>query len=174
MAHIPPQLILIRGPIGVGKTTTVKQLRETLQPASVVELDVFKRQIDTVESTAWRRETALRAAIFMTSELMRAKRVIIADAHSSSHEQLAAYRTVAQNNQYRFRSYLLYAPLETCLSRAKERFVEDIHYPIDEPMIRRYHETSFDLPQEMKFDTLKMTTEAIVNVIRLHLKANTA
>lgn len=169
MSEISPQLILIRGPIGVGKSTTVGLLRERIQPASVVDFDAFKRQIDTVESSSWRRETALKTAAFMTEYLMRAQRRIIIDIHSSSHEQHDEYLSLADRYDYPMTSCLLFAPLAVCLRRAHERFVPGLHYPIDETMVRQYHEGTFHIPNEPVYDTSVLSPNVIVDSIYTQL-----
>lgn len=165
MSELAPQLILIRGPIGVGKSTTVELLRERTQPASIVDFDAFKRQIDTVESSTWRRQTALKTAAFMTGQLMQAGRRIIVDIHSSSHEQYDQYKGLAQRYEYPMMSCLLFAPFETCLQRARDRFVPGLHYPIDETMVRQYHDETFRIPGETVYDTSVLRAEAIVESI---------
>jgi len=165
MSEVVPQLILIRGPIGVGKSTTVGLLRELIQPASVVDFDAFKRQIDTSQSSDWRRKTALKTATFMTEHLMQAMRRIIVDIHSSSHEQLQEYISLANRYAYPTTSCLLFAPVEVCLQRAYDRFVPGLHYPIDETMVREYHDHTFMIAGEPEYDTSVFAPETVVDLI---------
>jgi predicted kinase len=165
MSEVAPQLILIRGPIGVGKSTTVGLLRERIQPASVVDFDAFKRQIDTTQSSDWRRKTALKTAAFMTEHLMQAMRRIIVDIHSSSHEQFEEYKALADRYTYPTTSCLLFAPVDVCLQRTCDRFVPGLHYPIDEAMVRDYHNQTFTITNEPNYDTSVLAPETVVDLI---------
>ena len=158
-------LYLVRGPIGVGKSTTVHALRERLQPASIVEPDVYKKQIDTTESSKWRREVAFKTALFLTKQLLQLHRTIIVELHSAHAEHYQQLASLASEYAYPLKSVLLWAPLQTCLDRAKERQVPGIQYEIDEAMVRTYWNSTFYIPAEPVLDTSTQTPAKVVDAI---------
>src|ERR1700740_2200290 len=87
MSPISKQLIIIRGPIGAGKTSVVEALRDKLDGVSIIDFDAFKRQIDNAHSSDWRREIALDTALYLCGRLMKIGRLIIVDIHSSRRDQ---------------------------------------------------------------------------------------
>ena len=54
------ELVVIRGPIGVGKSTTVDELVRLRDDFSHADLDGMKLMIDSRVSSEWRREVALK------------------------------------------------------------------------------------------------------------------
>lgn len=145
------KIVIIRGPVGAGKTSVVTELRELMEDASIIDFDSFKRQIDNKASSDWRRTLALQTAGFLADKLMELGRDIIVDIHSSSREQLDLYYALACQHDYSLTSYLLYPSLEICKGRAKTRVVSDILYEIDDEMIERYWRETFFLDSEVRF-----------------------
>lgn len=145
------KIVIIRGPVGAGKTSVVTELRALMKDASIVDFDSFKRQIDNKASSDWRRTLALQTAGFLADKLMESGRDIIIDIHSSSREQLDLYYALANRHNYSLASYLLFPPLEICKSRAKTRIVNDILYEIDDEMIEKYWHETFFVDSEVKF-----------------------
>lgn len=158
-------LFIIRGSIAVGKTTTIHALRERLQPASTIELDLIKRQVDTVESSDWRREVSVRVAATLLGELMRASRTIIADVHSSMSGQRQQYLDLAEQHGYSVGSFHLVSPFQTTLERAKARYIPGIHYEVDEEMVRNYYHSAIFYEDETVIDSSLLSTGAIVDTI---------
>lgn len=138
MVHLPQELIIIRGPVGAGKSSVVAELRKRISASSIVDFDSFKRQIDNGESSTWRREIAINTALFMTEQIMHQKRTIIIDIHSSQIDLMKRYIELANTMRYNVSSFLVYPALEVCLERAAKRIVPDINYEIDTNMIQRY------------------------------------
>lgn len=145
------KIVIIRGPVGAGKTSVVTELRELVGDVSVIDFDSFKRQIDNKASSDWRRTIALQTAGFLANKLMESARDIIVDIHSSSREQINLYKALASKHDYLLVSYLLYPPLEICKGRAKARVVSDILYEIDDEMIEKYWHETFFIDSEVKF-----------------------
>jgi predicted kinase len=159
------KIVIIRGPVGAGKTSVVTELRELMEDASIVDFDSFKRQIDNKASSDWRRTLALQTAGFLTDKLMKSGRDIIIDIHSSSSEQLDLYNALAHKYDYSLTSYLLYPPLEICQTRAKTRIVSDILYEIDDGMIEKYWRETFFLDSEEKFSDPDLAPKDIASMI---------
>lgn len=169
MKQLAPQLIIIRGPVGAGKTSVVEEIRRQAEHVSLVDFDVFKRQIDNSHSSDWRREMALKTALFMTQQLMAKNRVIAVDIHASRIDQLNAYISLAKENNYTITSFLLYPPLDTCLQRARERDVPDINYPIDDAMVTSYWNETIFINNEKIFDNPSLSPQEITREILMQL-----
>lgn len=148
---IPPQLVIIRGPVGSGKTSVVEAIRAQLEDTGIVDFDTFKRQIDNSKSSQWRRELALEIAITMTNRLMESSRFIVADIHSSMPEQMTAFQEVARQMEYKLTSFLIYPPLDVCLRRTEQRNVPDITYEIDTAMVESYWSNTYRIESEKEF-----------------------
>lgn len=158
-------LYLVRGPIGVGKSTTLHALRERLQPASIVEPDVYKKQIDTTESSDWRRELAFKTATYLTEHLLQLHRTVIVELHSSRPEQYQQFVSLAQEYACPLKSVLLWAPLQICLDRVQKRNVPGIKYEIDEDMVKAHWTSPLYIPSEPVIDTSAYTPAQIVDAI---------
>ncbi|MGY4893326.1 MAG: AAA family ATPase [Candidatus Saccharimonadota bacterium] len=158
-------LILIRGPVGAGKTSVVEALRNKLNDVSIIDFDAFKRQIDNTQSSEWRRRIALNTALYLCQQLMNEDRTIVVDIHSCFRDQYEHYVALAKQNSYRVSSYLIYPPLQTCLQRAGERIVPDISYAIDATMIKKYWKDTFLLKGEPIYDDPSMTAKDIATAI---------
>ncbi len=158
-------LILIRGPVGAGKTSVVETLRNKLNDVSIIDFDAFKRQIDNTRSSEWRRRIAFNTALYLCQQLMNEDRTIIVDIHSCFRDQYEHYVALAKQNSYRVSSYLIYPPLQTCLQRAGKRIVPDITYEIDTEMIKRYWNNTFFIAGEPIYDDPVMVPEDIATSI---------
>ena len=63
-------LYIIRGPIGVGKTSVTQSLHQRIADrASLVEVDGIKRMLDPTTSSDWRRNIANSTAAFILDQL---------------------------------------------------------------------------------------------------------
>lgn len=158
-------LILIRGPVGAGKTSVVEALRNKLNDVSIIDFDAFKRQIDNARSSEWRRRIAFNTALFLCQQLMDEERTIVVDIHSCFRDQYERYVELAKQNGYTVSSYLIYPPLHTCLKRAGERIVPDITYEIDTEMIKRYWNDTFFIAGEPIYNDPDMVPEDIATSI---------
>jgi predicted kinase len=158
-------LFIIRGAIAVGKTTTIHALRERLQPASTIELDLIKRQVDTLESSNWRREVSVRVATTLLGELMSASRTIIADVHSNMSEQRQQYLNLAIQHGYNVGSFHLVSPFQTTMERANARYIPGIHYEVDAEMVHNYYHSAVFYEGETVIDSSLLSTSAIVDTI---------
>lgn len=167
------QLILIRGPIGAGKSSVVSALRKSLKAASAIDFDELKRQIDNTASSDWRREVALDTALYLCERLMKKKRLIIADIHSSHREQLDGFINLARQNGYKATSFLLNPPIATCIERAANRTVPGITYRIDKAMVEEYWHNTVYVAGETVFDDPEIPVSEIADeVIKQIIPAN--
>lgn len=165
MIQLNKQLIIIRGPVGAGKTSVVEAIRSQATDISIIDFDAFKRQIDNAHSSEWRRTIAFDTALYLCQRLMDQNRAIVVDIHSSIPEQLDKYIELSKKNGYKVTSHLLYPPLETCFLRAGERIVPDITYAIDKDMIRTYWNNTFFVENEPIYNDPGMTSEDIARAI---------
>lgn len=163
------RIILIRGPICAGKSTTVESLRNSLEKCSLIDQDYLKRAIDNKGRSDWRSRIALDTSLYLARLLMREGRDIIAEIHSSVPKQYDEYEKLAKENDYTLFSFLLYPPLEVCLQRNKDRVVSDMWYKLSDEEIKEYWENIYKIEGETTFDTsvisVKAITEKIVNTV---------
>lgn len=132
------KIILIRGPICAGKTTTVSLLKERLDDVSIIDMDAFKRAIDHTHASEWRDRLAFRSALSLADDLMKMDRTIVADIHSNKGYQYEGYRELANKNDYKLFSFLLYPPLRVCQKRNSERKIPGVRYKISNREIGDY------------------------------------
>ncbi|MBS3094838.1 AAA family ATPase [Candidatus Pacearchaeota archaeon] len=159
------RLILIRGPICAGKSTTARALLENLEESSLVDQDSIKRAIDYRMSSDWRDKIAFDTTLYLANLLMKEKRDIIADIHSSIHGQYESYKKLASKNNYNLFSFLLYPPLEVCQQRSRIREIPDIKYKITDEDVERYWKNPHKVLGETVFDSSVIKTEGIVKII---------
>ncbi len=150
-------LVVLRGPIGAGKTSLMQEVSRQLPDCSAIEIDALKRIADPNKSSPWRRNVALETGAFMTRKLLETGRSVVTEAHARWGEQTELFREVSrQLSGVAFSSFLVYAPYDVCLERATARDVPDIAYAIDEAMISSYYVNLDPLPGETVVDTSVM------------------
>jgi len=159
------KLILIRGPICAGKSTTVELLRQRIADSSYIDFDAYKRAIDANQASEWRDRMAFESALYLAKQLMKKKRVIIADIHSSKRHQYNKYRKLAKRFGYEFYSFLIYPPLIVCLRRNEQRKIPSVNYVISDQEVMDYWEKTFMIKGEKFFDSSKKAPERIVDTI---------
>lgn len=167
---LSPQLIIIRGPIGAGKSSLIDAMRHSLQEVSVVEIDTIKKQIDITAAVPWRLEVAIDTALFLTQQLMSKERVIIVDIHSSRKEHLDKYVDLAKTNRYKATSFLLYPPLEVCKERFQKRLASGVKNNIDDTkLVKQWQDTVF-VEDEVTFKDPQLSPDQIAAQIIAHLE----
>ncbi len=159
------RLILIRGPICAGKSTTASFLQNILKDCSLIDQDSLKRSIDKTQASEWRSNIAFNTTLYLAKLLMETNRDIIADIHSSKPNQYGAYKKLALENNYKLFSFLLYPPLNDCLRRNSVREIPDVHYKITDENIIKYWKNLFKIKNEHVFDTSVTNVEDIVKKI---------
>lgn len=159
------ELIIIRGPIGAGKTSVVRSLCQLLPNSSGIECDAIKRMIDPHESSEWRRDIAIRSGVFLAGQLLRINRTAVAEIHANRPDQLAQFRCIGRDHNVEARTYLLKPPLDICLERVRGRFVPDISYAIDDSMVREHYGGILFEPGEREFDSSAASPELIASEI---------
>jgi len=156
------RLILIRGPICAGKSTTASCLQNALGRCSLIDQDCLKRAIDRKEPSDWRDNIAFDTTLYLTNLLMARGRDIIADIHSSIPRQYDEYKKLALKHGYKLFSFLLYPPLQTCLERNLKRVIPDVQYKTSDSDIKKYWENVYTVKDEQMFDTSIMKTDDLV------------
>lgn len=159
------KIILIRGPICAGKTTTINLLKDKFDNASYIDFDAFKRAIDWTQPSQWRTELAFKSALNLAEELMKRGRNILADIHSSKKYQFEAYKQLAEKYDYGFHSFLLYPPLHVCLCRNLNREIPDVKYKVTEQEIIDYWQQTFKITGEDVFNTANIDVQEIIKFI---------
>lgn len=147
-------MIILRGPIGSGKTSLMHELRRQLIDCSAIELDALKRMADPSASSPWRRKVALETGVFLAGQLLRSGRSVVVETHTRWREQAERFRQATLGlPAVLFNNFLVLAPYEVCLARATARQVPGITYPIDEEMVSAYYVNLEPLPGEQLIDT---------------------
>jgi predicted kinase len=159
------RLILIRGPICAGKSTTAISLQNSIEKCSLVDQDCLKRMIDKKDRSDWRRKIAFDTTLYLANSLMQKGRDIIADVHSSVPDQYEEYKKLAAKHNYKFFSFLLYPPLHVCQERNKKRDIPDVKYKLTDDDIKHYWENLYEVENEIIIDSSTMDTEHIVDRI---------
>lgn len=159
-------LIVIRGPIGVGKSSLARNIREQMpERVSYVETDAIKRMLDPSASSEWRRNIAHDSAAFIIEQILNVPRSGVIEMHTKYPSEIERLGTIAQRAGATLQNVLLLAPLEVCKERAAERDVPDINYAIDDSMITNYYCNLEPLPGDMVFDTTQQTTKSIADAV---------
>lgn len=166
------RLIIIRGPICAGKSTTELALQNSLEKSSLVDQDSLKRAIDRTGSSEWRSKIAFDTTLHLADLLMATGRDIIADVQSSKPLQYEEYVKLALKNNYKLFSFLLYPPLDVCLERNRKRPIPDVQYTISDNDIKKYWENVYEVKGEYIFDTSVLTTENLVKEILRIIEQN--
>ncbi len=162
-------LIVVRGPIGVGKSSVAEALRQKASnPASTIEPDAIKRMLDPNESSEWRRRIAYDTSVFITERLLDVHRTAIVEMHTKYQNELKRYRLIAERYRVPLVNVLLIAPLETCQERAAQRTVPGITYAIDNEMVKNYYCNLEPLEGDLVFDTSAHNSEQIADQVFLH------
>jgi predicted kinase len=155
-------LIVVRGPIGVGKSSASLSLRN-LMPchSSIVETDAIKRMVDPSGSSEWRRDLAHNSAAYIIEQLLQVPRTGIIEAHTKYPEELERFAAIADRNGAHLVNVLLTAPLEVCQRRASGRTVPGITYAIDSQIVSDYYCNMDPRPDDLVFDTVEMGADEI-------------
>ena len=159
------RLILIRGPISAGKSTTAANLQKVIGACSLIDQDSIKRAIDKEKSSDWRAKIALDTTLFLADLLMERGRDIVADIHSSIPRQYDEYKNLASKHGYQLFSFLLYPPLDVCLARNVVREIPDVQYKIADDDVKRYWENLYKVDGEIIFDTSVVEPDELVQKI---------
>lgn len=161
-----PNLVILRGPIGAGKTSIMHRVRDELPEFCAVELDALKRMLDPQMSSSWRRNAALAGGIAMSADLLESDRSVITETHSRWPEQAERLERVASEiGDVSVHRFLVTAPFETCLKRAVQREIPGISYAIDATMVREYYANLEPEPGETVIDTSTMTLAKATDIV---------
>jgi predicted kinase len=156
------KLIVLRGPICSGKSTVSRVLREQLRNSSVADFDAIKQQIDYRASSSWRRDIALRTAVYLAGELLQTDRNVIAEIHSAIPVEYDAFQQAASVHNCPFLSFLIMAPLDVCLQRNRDRAIRDVWYMPKDSEVIDYWNKTYTIPEEPQYDTTRKATDEIV------------
>jgi len=159
------RLILIRGPICAGKSTTANFLQNAIGACSLIDQDCLKRAIDRKKPSDWRSDIAFDTTLYLADLLMARGRDIIADIHSSKPGQYNDYKKLALKHNYKLFSFLLYPPLNICLARNSARDIPDVQYKITDDDIKKYWNNLYSVKEETVFDTSVIKINDVVKKI---------
>ena len=147
-----PIVIILCGPVAVGKSSIARRLRELLPDSRVISTDAFKRR-------AYRR---------LMNELYRSLgeyRYIILDGTFYRKAWRDRVREIV-GHRGRVLTILLKAPLELCLKRNAER-----SKPIPEEAVHIiWSEFQWPLDADLEIETDRCDEEEAVKLILRHIK----
>ena len=164
------KIILIRGPICSGKSAVAGLLFKKNNNSSLIDEDILKRTIERTKTPKWRSGLAFETALFLAEKLMRRKRTIIADIHSSKKDRYVGYKKLADKYNYTLHSFLLYPPLNVCIERNKLRDIPDVAYKISRKNIEKYWRVLYRVADEQIFNDSKIEPALIANKIFKKIK----
>ncbi len=163
--NVMPKIIVIRGGICTGKTTTASLLREHLSDYSFIEPDTLKQMADDTASSLWRRRLVENVTVFFLTALMQRRRNIIVTLHAHDLLMYSRVQALALTCHYSFFSFLLTAPSATCLARNKQRGVPGMRYAISKRKIIQLMRKVKTVQYEHVFDTATQSTKEIVRAM---------
>lgn len=111
--------IIIRGPIGVGKTTIAKLLQDKMPGSVIISVDNFKHIISPKSSTM-RTKIAHKVANFFINELIKNRIDMIIEEIFRDEHYDNLIRTL-RNKNYDVFSFFLTAPEEVLIKRDRNR-----------------------------------------------------
>lgn len=162
-------LILIKGPKGSGKSTTVVLLKTKLSNTEFIGLDQMRKSIPESKPTDEFNAKASDLLLSKMAELMSGRINIVVDGISNA--RIAELESLVQNSGYKLLKYALTAPINVLLDRVKERDRAKGKMTDED----RFHYTykmqqASDLSSYKVFDTSTTDTQAIVSVILKELQ----
>jgi predicted kinase len=111
--ELPQRLVvLLRGPLAVGKTTASEKLRDLLAPCAVIGVDKLRRMTSDADLSPRRLELAKRNAALLAQEFLDAGYRVVVESVFEREEHLRLVRD-ALDEVADVRTVLLTASLET-------------------------------------------------------------
>jgi predicted kinase len=162
-------LVVVRGPIGVGKSSLSRALQQELPQSSFVETDVLKHMAGPDGSSPWRRGIAHETAAFMVGQLLRVPRTAIVEVHTKYPNEVDRYEAMATQLGTSLVNVLLTAPLEVCQARTVGRPMPGVTYEPDYSLIDAYYCNLEPRPGDLVYDTVALRPEAIVSDVMAKL-----
>lgn len=158
-------IIIIRGAICAGKTTTSTLLRDNLADYALIEPDIIKQMVDRTRSSTWRRQITDKTMIFMFNELVKRKRNVIVALHGHDMMQYRKIRRIGIDHGAKIYSFLLTAPLDVCMARNERRGAPGMCYKIPKSKILDFIKKTKIIKGEPIFNTETQTALMIVKAI---------
>ena len=162
VSQMNESLLVVRGPIGVGKSSVSLSLHEQMADhSSIIETDVLKHMVGPNGSSHWRRDIAHDAAAFMVERLLAVPRTPIVEVHTKYPHEVDRYAAMAANLSVPLVNVLLTAPLEVCRERTVGRAMPGVNYTPDYSLIDTYYCNLDPRPGDLVYDTASMGIEEI-------------
>jgi predicted kinase len=168
-----PNLIIISGPMGVGKTTVSQMLHDKLPRTALISYDQVKWFLSDFRSNESDFELTYRIEKAMTREYLSSSISVIFEKAFTDSLLINEIKMLADELSVRTLIYQLEAPLEVSQSRVANRPPSKKRSapPTPERVERshfRYHKTKH--PAAKIFDSHKLSVEEIVTLILIDVK----
>lgn len=155
--------ILLRGPAGVGKSTTGRLLQEQLPGIwANLDVDLFKHMISK-DSSAFRSDTAHEVALFFLGKLLQSDVSVIIEEIFKEPFYNQALKLFEKYN-CEVLTVFLTAPADTVVQRDEGRTKHK-----GEDTIRMLHNEISPLSEKLVIDTAQNTIQDTVNRIKAEL-----
>jgi|GEM_PF-3587162 len=145
------KLLVIRGPMCAGKTTLGESLRRKHMQASHLVPDALIQMVDHLASSEFRRQLVHDTILFMASQLLLQKRLVIVEVYGQDREFYDRLMDLAKRVQVGAMSVLLYPPLETCLARNRNPD-RGARTNLSEDIISTHWRNTFRIEGELVFE----------------------
>jgi tRNA uridine 5-carbamoylmethylation protein Kti12 len=119
---MPPHLIIINGPSGVGKSTTAAILHERMPLSFLLDIDAQSRFISHYrEYSEERWELSKAVSLAIVDAALSLSRSVIVDKMIYESSTLDQYRSVGERHSATITEIILWAPKDVVMERAHAR-----------------------------------------------------
>ena len=167
-----PNLIIIDGPIGSGKSTVANLLHEKMKRTAIIRLDRIKHLLSDYNDSSEILQLAADVGEAMTKEYIKNNINVIVEKAFTREEFLKSFIKKIEKNSKVY-IYQLHAPINLRKERVKNRSIpKDAKKRPTEDKIRRNtkHFQKFRYKNAIEFDSSKLTAKQIANKMLRDIK----
>lgn len=165
-------LLIIDGPMGVGKTTAARILHEKIRQTAHIGLDQIKWLVSGFQRTPVQNEMTRAVVMVMAGEYLRQGISVILE-QGMKKEQIAVYKKLAKRHKAKYFIFRLSASKEVLFERVRKRPSKSGRSKIsDARLLRNYRFHLANRHTEgIEINAEKMIPEEIAKRILKELKA---
>lgn len=165
MIEIPErQLIIVRGPIGAGKTSASREIVAQHEHVSFIEPEIIKNALDPTRSNEDRREVAIFSAAYTIGQMLLRDMSTVTEVHSRHEWQISRIDSVAREFCLPA-TVLLKPPLDTCIEWNRQKELPVGVTPADDNRVRDYYENCYSIKGEPIIDPTDMKPSEVAKEI---------